>query len=145
MNIAISKAIASNTETFTPIACSISQLRAIWAHTASSVNAITRPRPLLRTTASRPTARFDGGRITAADTNTTPPIAPTAIAGTHHGTPSGAISVKEKIAASATSTVMIGTSAASSAGTPGALCGATRRSEAIRAAIPTDPFTKLAR
>ena len=69
----------------------------------------------------------------------------TAITGTHQGTPSGALSVKEKIAASATSTVMIGTSAATSAGTRGALCGAMRRREVMRTAIPTDPFTRLAR
>jgi hypothetical protein len=69
----------------------------------------------------------------------------TAITGTHQGMPSGAISVKEKIAASATSTVMTGTSAVSRAGTREALWGATRRREAIRAAIPTDPLTKLAR
>ena len=62
------------------------------------------------------------------------------ITGTHQGTPSGATSVKEKIATSASSTVMIGTSAAISAGTRGEVCGAARRSEAIRAAIPNDPF-----
>ena len=75
---------------------------------------------------------------------TAPAVTPTAITGTHQGTPSGAISVNEKIATSATSTVMIGTSAAINAGTRGALSGATRRSEAIRAAIPNDPFTTLA-
>ncbi len=68
-----------------------------------------------------------------------------AISGTHHGMPSGPISVNEKMAASATSTVMIGTSAASRAGTRGAACGAARRSDVIRAAIPTDPFSTLAR
>ena len=66
------------------------------------------------------------------------------IAGTHHGTPSGATSVKEKIATSASSTVMIGTSAAISAGTRGVVHGAARRREAIRAAIPNDPLITLA-
>ena len=65
--------------------------------------------------------------------------------GTHHGMPSGATSVKEKIAASATSTAMIGTSAASRAGTRGARAPAIRRSEAIRTAIPTDPLITLVR
>jgi len=60
-------------------------------------------------------------------------------------TTGGAISVKEKTAATATSTVMIGSSAASRAATRGAQWGAPQRSEAIHAAILTDPFKTLAR
>ena len=44
------------------------------------------------------------------------PLIAIAVTGTHHDTPSGAINVNEKTAASATSTMMIGTSAATSAG-----------------------------
>ena len=66
------------------------------------------------------------------------------IAGTHNGTPSGATSVNEKIATSASSTVMIGTSAATRAGARGVVCGAARRTAAIRTAMPTDPLTMLA-
>jgi len=69
----------------------------------------------------------------------------TAISGSHQGTPSGAISVKEKMAANAISTVMIGTSAASSAGTRGAASGAARRRQVILVASPTEPFSTLAR
>ena len=89
-----------------------------------------------------PVRRLSEVRRSAATAATT---ASTAIAGAHHGTPSGATSVNEKIAASAISTVMIGTSAARRAGTRGARDGATRRSEAIRAAIPTEPLSTLAR
>ncbi len=66
------------------------------------------------------------------------------ITGSHQGMPSGAISVKEKIATSMSSTVMIGTSAVIRAGTRGLDCGAARRSEVIRAAMPNDPFITLA-
>jgi hypothetical protein len=76
---------------------------------------------------------------------TTPAITTTAIAGTHHSTPSVATSVNENTAASTISTVMIGTSAATSAGTRGARSPATFRSDAMRTAIPNDPFTMLAR
>ena len=53
--------------------------------------------------------------------------------------------MKEKIAVKATSTLMMGTSAANSAGTWGLSCGAVWRSEAIRAARPSDPLITLAR
>ena len=59
--------------------------------------------------------------------------------------PSGPTRVNEKIAVSAISTLMIGTSAAISAGTCGLSCGAVRRSAAIRAATPSEPLTRLAR
>ena len=54
VNIVISTAMASNTETLTPIARSINQLRATWAHTAARTNVIMRARPGWRRTA-RPT------------------------------------------------------------------------------------------
>ena len=73
------------------------------------------------------------------------PATPTAITGAHQGTPSGPIRVKEKMAVSAISTLMIGTSAASSAGTCGLACGAVRRSAAIRVATPSAPLSTLAR
>jgi hypothetical protein len=68
----------------------------------------------------------------------------TAMTGTHQGTPRGPISVNGKIAANATSTLMIDLGA-SSAGKRGLVCGATRPGEAIRAAIPRDPVSLLAR
>ena len=52
VNITIRRAMASKMEMFTPIACSISQLRATWAHTASTANVIRRPRLLMRRIAS---------------------------------------------------------------------------------------------
>ena len=48
--------------------------------------------------------------------STAAPATATAITGAHQGTPSGPTSVNEKIAVNATSTLMIGTSAAISAG-----------------------------
>jgi hypothetical protein len=75
----------------------------------------------------------------------TPAIITTAIPGTHQGIPSGATRVKENTAASTISIVMIGTSAANRTGRRGARSPATRRSDAIRAAIPSDPFNTLAR
>ena len=53
--------------------------------------------------------------------------------------------MKEKIAARQISTVMMGSSAAMSAGTRGVSSGAARRSEVMRAAMPTDPLMTLAR
>lgn len=93
------QAIASKTETFTPIVCSISQLRAPWAQTANIVNAITRPRPLLRTTARRAHSPVRWRLETRRRPATAPAMTATVLTGTHRGAPSGAISVKEKIAA----------------------------------------------
>jgi hypothetical protein len=73
-----------------------------------------------------------------------PTISAMMIAGTHSGTCSGATRVKEKRATSASSTVMIGTSEATSAAAGGVVCGAARRNDPIRTAIPTDPLTMLA-
>ena len=66
------------------------------------------------------------------------------IAGIQSGMPSGATSVNENSATSANSTVMIGTSAVTSAGARGVVRGAAPRTDAIRTAIPTEPLTILA-
>src|SRR6185312_2825129 len=69
----------------------------------------------------------------------------TAMMGSHHGIPSGPTSENENKAARPTSTAIIGTSAASNAGTGGDSFGATVRRQARRVARPTDPFKTLPR
>ena len=141
----MSTAMASKTDASTPTAFSISQLRAIWATTATSTNATSRalasvprrtarprriPRPVGRPAAARPPAM---ATVTATQT-----------IGVHHGRPSGPTSVKENSPASTPSTAMMGTSAASSGPTEGVSSGDERRSSVMRAAAPTCGLTTLA-
>ena len=65
--------------------------------------------------------------------------------GVHQGRPSGPTSVNEQSAASTASIVMIGISAAISAGIRGVSSGAERRSTAILAAAPRLALTRLPR
>jgi hypothetical protein len=137
VTIAIRTAIASSTDACTPTASSISQLRPIWANTATSTSAITPLRPCrLRSTArplhtpsrQRPATPLSPAASSAATAKST--------SGIHHGRPSGPTSVNDVSAASVASTMRIGTSAAISAGTRGQSSGAARRSAPIRTAVP---------
>ena len=137
VTIAISTAVASSSDASTSTAPSMIQLRAIWAATATSINATTPflPRMLRRT--AKPLQKPSRQR---AATLPSPATTGTATArktsGSYHGSPSGPTSVNEASAASAPSTARMGTSAAISAGTRGRASGAARRSAPMRAAVP---------
>jgi len=144
--MAMSTAVASNSDASTPTAWSISQLRTICDTIAIDMTAIVVVRPCMWVRTARPVRQpspwpresFERSFHTRATTTST-------ASGTHHGRPSGPTSVKKASAPNAASMTRMGASAAMSAGTRGASSGCALRSTAMRAAVPTWALSWLPR